>query len=138
MEQKATFKKGYVDDIGIDICLPYNVVFEPFETKIIDIGVSLPTYNRQAIMMCARTSAAKKGIIVNQCPIDPNYTGNAHIIATNCSFKRVEFEPNQAFAQIYAFDIQKIDVPFEIKQEGKRENFAFGSSDWRDKIDNNS
>lgn len=130
----TTFKKGYKDDIGIDICLDFEVEFMPFETKIIDIGVSLPTYNRQAIMMCARTSAAKKGLIVNQCPIDPNYTGNAHIIAHNCSIKPIRFKAGIAFAQLYAFDVQKIDLPIEIKQEGERKNFAFGSSDWRDKI----
>lgn len=125
----TTFKKGYADDIGIDICLDFDVEFQPFETKIIDIGVSLPTYSRQSIMMCARTSAAKKGIIVNQCPIDPNYRGNAHIIAHNCSNNVVRFEKGQAFAQLYAFDIQPIWIDYEIKKDGWRYKNNFGSTD---------
>ena len=123
------FKKGYADDIGIDICLDFAVEFEPFETKIIDIGVSLPTYQRQSIMMCARTSAAKQGIIVNQCPIDPNYQGNAHIIAHNCSNTKVRFEAEQAFAQLFAFDVQPIWIDYEIKCMGQRYDNNFGSTD---------
>lgn len=125
----TTFKKGYADDIGIDICLDFDVEFQPFETKVIDTGVSLPTYQRQSIMMCARTSAAKQGIIVNQCPIDPNYQGNAHIIAHNCGNKKVTFKAGQAFAQLFAFDVQPIWIDYEIKRPGYRYDNNFGSSD---------
>lgn len=126
----TTFKKGYADDIGIDICLDYDVTFQPFETKVIDIGVGLPTTRRyRSIMMCARTSAAKRGIIVNQCPVDPNYQGNVHIIAHNCSNKLVKFEAGKAFAQLYAFDVQEINVDFEVKRPNYRYNNAFGSTD---------
>ena len=123
------FKKGYRDDVGVDICLDYGVTFEPFETKVIDIGLIIPTYPRQAIMMCARTSAARQGLIVNQCPIDPNYTGPIHIIAHNCSNSKLTFPPNVAFAQLYAFNVVPIDVPIIIKKLGKRGDNAFGSSD---------
>ena len=125
----TTFKKGYADDIGIDICLDFEVEFQPFETKVIDIGVGLPTYQRRSIMMCARTSAARQGIIVNQCPIDPNYFGNVHIIAHNCSNKIVRFEAGKAFAQLYAFDVQPIDISYDIKRDGHRFISAFGSTD---------
>lgn len=125
----TTFKKGYADDVGIDICLDHEVTFEPFETKIIDIGVSLPTHQRQSIMMCARTSAAKQGIVVNQCPVDPNYTGNVHIIAHNVGNHMVTFKTGEAFAQIYAFDIQPIMIDYEIKKDGHRNKNNFGSTD---------
>lgn len=121
--------KGYKDDIGIDICLDFDVTFEPFETKILDTGLRFPTCNRRSIMMCARTSAAKKGIIVNQCPIDPNYTGTAHIIAHNCSKDTVTFQAGKAFAQIYAFDVQEINVDFVTKRDGIRNLNNFGSTD---------
>lgn len=123
------FKKGYTDDIGIDICLDFAVEFAPFETKVIDIGISLPTCIRQAIMMCARTSAAKRGIIVNQCPIDPNYQGNAHIIAHNCSNKSVKFMAEEAFAQLFVIDVQPIGIDYEIKRAGYRYDNNFGSTD---------
>ena len=121
--------KGYKDDIGVDICLDRDVIFQPFETKVIDIGLYIPTINRRAVMMCARTSAAKQGIIVNQCPIDPNYTGNAHIIAHNCSDKIVSFPAGKAFAQIYAFDVQDTCLDVEIKRSGYRDDHNFGSTD---------
>ena len=124
------FKKGYADDIGIDICLDFEVEFQPFETKVIDMGVALPTYQRRSIMMCARTSAAKQGIIVNQCPIDPNYSGNVHIIAHNCSNKIIRFEAGKAFAQLYAFDIQPINIDYKVKKTGTRNEGAFGSTDF--------
>ena len=125
----TTFKKGYKDDIGIDICLDFKVIFKPFETKVIDTGISIPTRLYRSVMMCSRTSAAKQGIIVNQCPIDPNYNGNIHIIAHNCSNNVVIFDPGKAFAQLYAFDCQEIPVEVEIKQSGSRSNNAFGSTD---------
>lgn len=121
--------KGYRDDIGIDICLDFEVTFKPFETKVIDIGLNIPTINRRSVMMCARTSAAKRGIIVNQCPIDPNYTGNAHIIAHNCSNNVVTFPAGIAFAQIYAFDVQELDLDIELKRYGYRDERNFGSTD---------
>lgn len=125
----TTFKKGYRNDVGVDVCLDDEVRFEPFETKVIDTKVSIKTYPKQAIMMCARTSAAKKGIIVNQCPVDPGYSGNVHVIAHNCSKDVVVFEKGQAFAQMYCFEISEIDVPVKIKKEGLRTDKAFGSSD---------
>lgn len=121
--------KGYKDDIGIDVCLDYDVRFEPFQTLVLDTGLQLPTNYRRSIMMCARTSAAMRGIIVSQCPIDPNYSGTAHIIAHNCSNEIVEFSRGEAFAQIYAFDIQEIPVDIKIKKPGIRENHGFGSTD---------
>ena len=121
--------KGYRDDIGVDICLDFDVTFEPFETKVINIGITIPTTVRRSIMMCARTSAAKQGIIVNQCPIDPNYRGDAHIVAHNCSDKRVTFPAGKAFAQIYAFDVQDLTLDVEIKRYGERGDNNFGSTD---------
>lgn len=123
------FCKGYRDDIGVDVCLDFDVTFEPFETKVIDIGVNIPTRAYRSIMMCARTSAAKQGIIVNQCPIDPNYTGNAHIIAHNCSDKEVHFPAGKAFAQLYAFDSQEIPLDVTLKRAGYRNDHNFGSTD---------
>lgn len=123
------FKKGYKDDVGIDICLDFDVEFKPFETKIIDTGTSINTDVGYAVMMCARTSAAKKGIIVNQCPIDPGYTGNIHIIAHNCSNSYVTFKKGEAFAQMYCFMMGNINVQLEIKKQGKRNKNNFGSTD---------
>ena len=122
-------KKGYKDDVGLDICLDFDVEFKPFETKVIDINISIPTSKGTAIMMCARTSAAKQGIIVNSCPIDPGYTGNAHIIAHNCSNNIVKFPAGKAFAQLYSFKFEEINVPFLLKNLSERKSSNFGSSD---------
>lgn len=123
------FKKGYKDDVGIDICLDHEVIFKPFETKVIDIGTNVQVKEGTAIMMCARTSAARCGIIVNQCPVDPNYTGNLHIIATNCSPDTLKIDKGVAFAQLYQFHIIEPDVQVTIKKEGKRGNNNFGSTE---------
>ena len=121
--------KGYKDDIGVDICLDHDVIFRPFTTLVIDTGICIPTTSRRSVMMCARTSAAKQGIIVNPCPIDPNYTGTAHIIAHNCSNSVVVFPAGKAFAQIYAFDVQELNLDVTIKRAGYRDGHNFGSTD---------
>ena len=123
------FKKGYADDVGIDICLDFDVEFQPFETKIIDCGVSIPSQLGLATMMCARTSAAMQGIIVDQCPIDPNYCGNIHIIAHNVSNSSILFKAGQAFAQLYRFEVQPININYEIKKSTSRNENGFGSTD---------
>ena len=125
----TVLKKGYKDDIGIDLCLDYDVVFRPFETKTICTELKLPSKSGVAIMMCSRSSAAKKGIIVNQCPIDPGYTGFVHIIVHNTSNSTVHFPAGTAFAQCYAFKIEDIDVSIEIKNDSHRGVKNFGSSD---------
>lgn len=122
------FKKGYADDIGIDICLDYDVTFAPFETKAINIG-PMTTRTGIAAMMCSRSSAAIKGIIVNQAPIDPGYNGDCHIIAHNCSNENVRFSAGQAFAQIYFFKVADSPISYEIKKRGKRNKSNFGGTD---------
>lgn len=122
-------KKGYKDDVGIDVCLGFAVEFKPFETKVINTGIVIISNQHQAVMMCARSSAAAQGIIVNQCPIDPGYTGPVHIIAHNCSNEIVRFKAGEAFAQLYCFNYEQIDIPVRIKKQGKRGEKNFGSSD---------
>lgn len=124
----VSFKKGYADDVGIDICLDCEIVFAPFETKVIDIG-PISTVQGVSLMMCARSSAAARGIVVNQCPIDPNYDGNVHIIAHNCSNDVQVFEKNKAFAQLYAFKFETPRVDFAIKKPGVRRQSSFGGTD---------
>ena len=124
----VSFKKGYADDVGIDICLDQEVIFRPFETKIIDIG-PIETEPGISLMMCARSSAAAKGIIVNQCPIDPNYKGHVHIIAHNCSNYVQIFKKGKAFAQLYAFRFETPLVDFTVKKPGTRTESSFGGTD---------
>lgn len=121
--------KGYKDDIGVDIVFDYDITFAPFETKVIPTEISIPSISRRSVMMCARTSAAMRGIIVNQCPIDPNYTGCIHVIAHNCSGDTVTFKAGIAFAQLYAFDVQELNLDIKIKCNGVRNNNNFGSTD---------
>ena len=124
----VSFKKGYTDDVGVDICLDQEIIFRPFETKVIDIG-PIETEPGISLMMCARSSAAKEGIIVNQCPIDPNYKGPVHIIAHNCSNYVQIFKKGKAFAQLYAFKFEIPRVNFTIKKSGVRTQSSFGGTD---------
>lgn len=123
------FYKGYKNDVGIDIVLDEDIIFKPFETKVIDIKTGIKTRKKISVMLCARTSAAKLGLIVNQCPIDPGYTGNIHIIAHNCSNNILSFPAGKAFAQLYAFRFSKPGVKYLIKNNFDRKDKNFGSSD---------
>lgn len=78
-------KKSHLHDSGLDIFLPETITLEPFETKTVGLEIAVTIPEGHAGMLVPRSSIAQKGLIIQTSIIDPEYTGEIHLIITNCS-----------------------------------------------------
>lgn len=126
--QVERFQKGYLDDAGVDILLHDDVVFLPMSTKTIDLNIQITPYVGEMSFLCARTSAANKGLVVATCPIDPNFTGTVTAIVHNVSNNIITYKAGESFCQYVTTKIvTNKDVP--VKKEGKRSTSKLGGTD---------
>ena len=77
--------KSHLPDVGLDIFIPEDFAIESFETKTISLGLKVAIPEGYAGMLVPRSSIAEKGLIIQTSIIDPDYTGEIHLIITNCS-----------------------------------------------------
>lgn len=121
------FVKGYEADAGVDILLDKDVTFLPMSTSTIDLNVKVIPKEGFMGVLCARTSAANKGLNVAMCPIDPNFNGNVTAIVHNISNKIIEYKTGQAFCQVVMLPIS-YSIESKVKKDGKRSNGKLGST----------
>lgn len=123
------FVKGYKEDAGIDICLQEDVTFMPMSSQSFSLKINVTPKEGEMAILCSRTSAASKGLIVAMCPIDPNYTGEVVAIVHNVSNSIINYKKGEAFCQVITipFNEQNIDGVV-IKKEGKRTDGKLGST----------
>lgn len=121
------FMKGYAADAGVDIIMNKTVTFLPMSTTTIDLDVQITPERGQMAFLCARTSAANKGLSVAACPIDPYYTGNVSAIVHNMSNDVITYNKGEAFCQYVMIKIITPKAP--AKKKGKRTVSKFGGTD---------
>ena len=121
------FMKGYVDDAGIDIILQEDVTFMPMSTKSVGLKITFTPEEGKMGLLCARTSAAIKGLTVAMCPIDPNYTGEVVAIVSNVSNEIITYKKGESFCQLLEIEFVNHDeIP--CRKEGKRSDGKLGST----------
>ena len=123
------FVKGYKEDAGVDVCLKEDVTFMPMSSQSFGLKINVTPKEGEMAILCSRTSAASKGLIVAMCPIDPNYTGEVVAIVHNVSNSIINYKKGEAFCQVVTipFHEQNIDGVV-IKKEGKRTDGKLGST----------
>lgn len=121
--------RGYEDDAGTDIICKEKYIFLPMSTTTVDTGFKYtPTENQMGIL-CARTSAAAKGLSVAMCPVDPNYNGNIYAVVHNVSNDIIEYNEGESFCQFLLINFKHPGIKVKIKKEGKRSGSNFGGTD---------
>lgn len=119
--------KGYDADAGMDVILHKDVTFEPLTTTIVELELQLDLPDYYMGMLIARTSAAKQGLAVAMCPIDPHYNGKVNAIVYNISQNTVQYKKGESFCQLVIVPFITIDeVPH--RKDGVRSNGKFGST----------
>lgn len=126
--QDVRFKKGYEDDAGTDILLDRDIVFMPMSTTNVDLNVKITPQANEMSFLCARTSAASKGLSVATCPIDPYYNGNVTAIVHNMSNDVIVYKKGEAFCQYVTTKIIT-DRQTEPKKPGRRTTSKLGGTD---------
>lgn len=123
------FKKGYKNDAGYDVLIDETVVFEPKKVTTYELNHAITPKKGTCVMLIARTSAAKKGLIISMCPIDADYTGKITAIVYNASDNFVVYNKGEAFCQAVFVKLAKSTIrDFFIKKRGKRNMNKFGST----------
>lgn len=114
--------KSHLPDSGIDLFMPEPFDIEPLETKTIGLGIGVAIPEGFAGMLIPRSSIAEKGLIIQTSAIDPDYTGEIHLIVTNCSNKVYHFNKDDRVCSLVAVSIlnpylQVVDA-FETTERG--------------------
>lgn len=78
-------KKSHLPDSGLDIFMPCDVTISSLETKTVGLQIAVAIPEGFAGILVPRSSIAQKGLIIQTSIIDPDYTGEIHLIITNCS-----------------------------------------------------
>lgn len=126
----SEYMKGYKDDAGMDIICKKKYTFLPMSTTTVDLEVKYVPKEGEMGLLCARTSAANKGLSVAMCPIDPGYTGNIFAIVHNVSNDIIEYDQGESFAQLIVVKFEQPDnLDVTIKKQGKRTDSNFGGTD---------
>lgn len=120
--------KGYANDAGYDVLLSQSVYLKPFETKVVDLGIQATPNEGTMYILLPRTSAAKQGLYVAACPIDPDYTGNIHAIVTNLGSEYILYNEGEAFCQLVPIQLANCILKANVKKQGRRTDGAFGST----------
>ena len=120
-------KKGYEADAGIDVILDRDVVIMPMSTTKINLNIKVTPDEGEMGVLCARTSAAARGLCVAMCPIDPHYTGDVTAIIHNVSNQILTYKKGEAFCQVVMMPIN-YSILAEVKKEGVRSDGKLGST----------
>ena len=98
-------KKSHLPDSGFDIFLPETFTIRPFETMTVGLGIAVSVPEGFAGILVPRSSIAQKGLIIQTSIIDPDYTGEIHLIITNCSPQKYTLEKGQRVCSICCFNV---------------------------------
>lgn len=97
--------KSHLPDSGLDIFMCNDVELSPLETKTVGLGLAVAIPEGFAGMLVPRSSIADKGLLIQTAVIDPDYTGEIHLIITNCSNKNVKIEIGQRVCSLIIYSV---------------------------------
>lgn len=137
MKTMKIFNYGYTKkperkhstDAGYDIYLKDKVVIKPNETIAIGCGFGIELPENTMAQIIARSSIAKKGLILASSPVDCGYQGEIHMIITNSTSEEFTFDKDDRLAQMVIIPIMTPElVEGEIEYETERGTGGFGST----------
>ena len=118
--------KKYSSDAGMDVYLNETICIHPHETVNIALGFGLQVPKGFMFQLIERSSIALRGLTTHISPIDPDYTGEIHLILTNLTDKQIILNEKERIAQLVMLPI----TYFEITKENieRRNTNGLGSS----------
>lgn len=98
-------KKSHLPDSGLDIFMPEGFELDTLETKTIGLGIGVAIPEGHAGMLVPRSSIADMGLLVQTSIIDPDYTGEIHLIITNCSKNKITVEKDARVCSLVVYTV---------------------------------
>lgn len=122
--------KSHLPDVGLDLFIPEDFSLETLETKTIGLGLGFSIPEGFAGMLVPRSSIANKGLIIQTAIIDPDYTGEIHLIITNCSNKTIKIEKDSRVCSLVIYNVLNARLNFvdEFSITTERGNKGLGST----------
>ena len=122
-------QKGHLPDSGLDLFIPTDFELKPLETKTIGLGLGFAIPEGFAGMLVPRSSIAEQGLLIQTAIIDPDYTGEIHLIITNCSLNEKHITKDSRLCSLVVYSVlnpylQEVEK-FEETQRGDK---GFGST----------
>ena len=129
-KKEYRFARGYERDAGVDIIIDRDMIFPALSTVSYELNVNITPNDGYCAVLCARTSAANKGLVVAMCPIDPDFVGNCTAIVHNVSNKDITYKKGESFCQfiMFPFKYMESNGKIKIKRKGKRSDGKLGST----------
>ena len=117
-------KKSHLPDSGLDCFMPESFELKPLETKTIGLGIGIQVPEGFAGMLVPRSSIAEKGLLIQTSIIDPDYTGEIHLIITNCSNNNVVIEKNQRVCSLVVYNVLnvRLDIVYDFEHTDRGDN----------------
>ena len=117
-------KKSHLPDSGLDCFMPESFELKPLETKTVGLGIGIQVPEGFAGMLVPRSSIAEKGLLIQTSIIDPDYTGEIHLIITNCSNNNVVIEKNQRVCSLVVYNVLnvRLDIVYDFEQTDRGNN----------------
>lgn len=121
--------KSHLPDVGLDIFTPKEFWLRPLETITIGLELAVSIPEGFAGMLVPRSSITERGMIVQTAVIDPDYTGEIHLIITNCSNNVQHIEEGQRVCSLVVYSVLNARIEeVEEMAETERNTKGLGSS----------
>lgn len=121
--------KSHLPDVGLDIFTPKEVWLRPLETITVGLELAVSIPEGFAGMLVPRSSITEKGLIVQTAVIDPDYTGEIHLIITNCSNDVQHIKEGQRVCSLVVYSVLNARIEeVEEMTETERNTKGLGSS----------
>ena len=121
--------KSHLPDVGLDIFTPKEFWLRPLETITIGLELAVSIPEGFAGMLVPRSSITERGMIVQTAVIDPDYTGEIHLIITNCSNNVQHIEEGQRVCSLVVYPVLNARIEeVEEMTETERNTKGLGSS----------
>ena len=121
--------KSHLPDVGLDIFTPKEFWLRPLETITVGLELAVSIPEGFAGMLVPRSSITERGLIIQTAVIDPDYTGEIHLIVTNCSNDVQRIKEGQRICSLVVYSVLNARIEeVEEMTETERNTKGLGSS----------
>lgn len=116
--------KSHLPDVGLDFFLPQDICIEPHSVITIGLGFGVQIPEGFAGLFVPRSSIAARGLIIQTSIIDPDYTGEVHLIAQNGTDTTLSFKKGDRLGSLVVLSVlnARIEVVDEFEHTERGEN----------------
>lgn len=119
--------RAHETDVGADVFSPEDIILKPNSITKIGLGFGIELPEGTMACMFPKSGLTSKGILSTLPPIDPGYTGEAHVILYNFNDNYYTINKGDKLAQMIIMNVI-IDKNIPAKTKAKRGDNGFGST----------